>query len=242
VRGADRPEPGHRADVVAGERGPDRQPAGSARLRLRGGSGISPRGRRGHWRLTATDEQGAASRRSGGATSRRIGEAAASGLFDVLAHHDLGRTGDPPFERPLPEASAPLIRARDRGESPSRGSPSRSRRRAAKRAGEIYRAGLSRCCPAGAAHRSRSQRRHVPRMSGADYDQALSARGLGVSELCVFDRRVRRLSRFGQAIRSARRGGRAGGAASQDPRSAATMATTAGLGYESHRLVEGAGW
>jgi histidinol-phosphatase (PHP family) len=132
-----------------------------------------------------------------------IGEAAASGLFDVLAHPDLvkywGR------ERPLPEGDLRRYYelAMD-GIAQSGIAVEVSTAGLRKRAGEIYPAPafLQMCLEAGAPI-ALSSDAHRPQDVGADYDQALELlEGLGVSELCVFDRRVRRLQPLGASPQS----------------------------------------
>jgi histidinol-phosphatase (PHP family) len=132
-----------------------------------------------------------------------IGESAASGLFDVLAHPDLvkywGR------ERPLPEGD--LRRYYELaidGIAQSGIAVEVSTAGLRKRAGEIYPAPafLQMCLEAGAPI-ALSSDAHRPQDVGADYDQALELlERLGVSELCVFDRRVRRLQPLGASPRS----------------------------------------
>jgi len=132
-----------------------------------------------------------------------IGESAASGLFDVLAHPDLvkywGR------ERPLPEGD--LRRYYELaidGIAQSGIAVEVSTAGLRKRAGEIYPAPafLQMCLEAGAPI-ALSSDAHRPQDVGADYDQALELlERLGVSELSVFDRRVRRLQPLGASPRS----------------------------------------
>jgi histidinol-phosphatase (PHP family) len=132
-----------------------------------------------------------------------IGESAASGLFDVLAHPDLvkywGR------ERPLPEGDLRRYYelAMD-GIAQSGIAVEVSTAGLRKRAGEIYPAPafLQMCLEAGAPI-ALSSDAHIPQDVGADYAQALELlEGLGVGEVCVFDRRVRRLQPLGASPRS----------------------------------------
>jgi histidinol-phosphatase (PHP family) len=132
-----------------------------------------------------------------------IGESAASGLFDVLAHPDLvkywGR------ERPLPEGDPRHYYelAMD-GIAQSGIAVEVSTAGLRKRAGEIYPAPafLQMCLEAGAPI-ALSSDAHRPQDVGADYDAALELlERLGVSELCVFDHRVRRLQPIGASPRS----------------------------------------
>jgi histidinol-phosphatase (PHP family) len=138
-----------------------------------------------------------------------IGESAASGLFDVLAHPDLvkywGR------ERPLPEGD--LRRYYELaidGIAQSGIAVEVSTAGLRKRAGEIYPAPafLQMCLEAGAPI-ALSSDAHRPQDVGADYEQALDLlERLGVSELCVFDRRVRRLQPLGASPQSVESGTR----------------------------------
>jgi histidinol-phosphatase (PHP family) len=127
-----------------------------------------------------------------------IGESATSGLFDVLAHPDLvkfwGR------ERPLPEGD--LRRYYEHaieGIAQSGIAVEVSTAGLRKRAGEIYPAPafLQMCLEAGAPV-ALSSDAHRPQDVGVDYAQALELlEGLGVRELCVFERRERRLEPIG---------------------------------------------
>ena len=129
-----------------------------------------------------------------------LGEAARSGLFDILAHPDLVKVwgARAPAARGRP---APLLRARDGRRSPSRGSRSRCRPPGcASRVGEIYPApGVPRDVPGGRRARSRcpatrtarGRRRRLRAGAGA------ARRARACSELCVFERRERRLEPIG---------------------------------------------
>jgi histidinol-phosphatase (PHP family) len=144
-----------------------------------------------------------------------IGQAAASGLFDVLAHPDLVKYWGPgDRERPLPPGD--LRRYYELaidGIAESGIAVEVSTAGLRKRAGEIYPAPafLEMCLDAGApialssdAHRSQDV--------GAGYEQALELlERLGVGELCVFERRERRLEPVGSlADAAASSGGLAG--------------------------------
>jgi histidinol-phosphatase (PHP family) len=137
-----------------------------------------------------------------------IGEAAASGLFDILAHPDLVKYWGPARrEHPLPAgdlrryyelAIDGIVESGIAVEVSTAG--------LRKPAGEIYPAPafLEMCLEAGAPI-ALSSDAHRPQDVGADYDQALELlRRLGVRELCVFDRRERRLAPIGAADGSAR--------------------------------------
>jgi histidinol-phosphatase (PHP family) len=156
-----------------------------------------------------------------------IGEAAASGLFDVLAHPDLVKYWSPArSERPLPEGD--LRRYYElaiEGIAESGIAVEVSTAGLRKRAGEIYPAPafLEMCLQAGAPV-ALSSDAHRPEDVGADYDQALELlEHLGVSELCVFDRRVRRLEPLGagaagRPAEEADPGGGLAGSAGAQPR------------------------
>lgn len=127
-----------------------------------------------------------------------IGEAARSGLFDVLAHPDLVKFWG--AERPRPEGDLrryyePAIEAIAESGIAVELSTAGLR----KRVGEMYPAPafLEMCVQAG-AQVALSSDAHRPEDVGADYQQALELLDLlGVQELCVFDRRVRRLAPIG---------------------------------------------
>jgi len=129
---------------------------------------------------------------------RTLGEAAGSGLFDVLAHPDLVKWWG--AERPLPEGD--LRRYYElaiEGIAETGIAVEVSTAGLRKRAGEIYPAPafLEMCLEVGASV-ALSSDAHRPQDVGADYEQALAMLSeLGVGELCVFDRRVRRLEPIG---------------------------------------------
>jgi histidinol-phosphatase (PHP family) len=123
-----------------------------------------------------------------------LGEAARSGLFDVLAHPDLVKMWGP--ERPLPEGDLRRYYelAMD-GIMESEIAVELSTAGLRKRADELYPAPafLAMCVEAGAPV-ALSSDAHRPEDVGADYDQALELlEQLGVGELCVFAGRTRRL-------------------------------------------------
>jgi histidinol-phosphatase (PHP family) len=126
-----------------------------------------------------------------------LGEAARSGLFDILAHPDLVKVWG--RDRPVPDSD--LRRYYELaidGIAESGVAVEVSTAGLRKRASEIYPAPafLEMCLEAGApvalssdAHRSEDV--------GADYDQALELlAAAGVQELCVFEQRERRLQRI----------------------------------------------
>jgi histidinol-phosphatase (PHP family) len=130
-----------------------------------------------------------------------LGEAARSGLFDVLAHPDLVKVWGPAHpERPLPEGDLRRYYelALD-GIAESGIAVEVSTAGLRKRAKEIYPAPafLEMCLEAGAPVVLSSDAHHAEEV-GADYEQALELlEELGVGELCVFERRERRLERIG---------------------------------------------
>jgi histidinol-phosphatase (PHP family) len=127
-----------------------------------------------------------------------VGESAASGLFDVLAHPDLVKYWG--AGRALPEGD--LRRYYELaidGISSSGIAVEVSTAGLRKPAGEIYPAPafLQMCLEAGAPV-ALSSDAHRPEDVGAGYDRALELlAGLGVGELCVFERRERRLEPIG---------------------------------------------
>ena len=127
-----------------------------------------------------------------------IGEAAASGLFDVLAHPDLVKVWG--GTRPLPEGD--LRRYYElamEGIAESGIAVEVSTAGLRKRVAELYPAPafLSMALEAGAPV-ALSSDAHRPEDVGADYDRALELlQELGVHELSVFERRVRRMEPLG---------------------------------------------
>jgi histidinol-phosphatase (PHP family) len=136
---------------------------------------------------------------------RALGEAARSGLFDVLAHPDLVKVWGPARrDRPLPEGDLRNyyeLAIDGIGESGIAIEVSTAGLR--KRAREIYPAPafLEMCLEAGAPI-ALSSDAHRPQDVGADYDLALELLDrLGVQELCLFERRERRLEPIGAGVR-----------------------------------------
>ncbi|HLB21326.1 MAG TPA: histidinol-phosphatase [Solirubrobacteraceae bacterium] len=127
-----------------------------------------------------------------------LGEAARSGLFDVLAHPDLVKVWG--SGRPLPEGD--LRRYYELaidGIADSGIAVEVSTAGLRKPVAELYPAPafLEMCLEAGAPV-ALSSDAHDPRDIGADYDRALELLDeLGVGELCVFERRQRRLESIG---------------------------------------------
>jgi histidinol-phosphatase (PHP family) len=129
-----------------------------------------------------------------------IGEAARSGLFDVLAHPDLVKVWGK--ERPLPDGDLRCFYelALD-GIAESGIAVEVSTAGLRKRVKELYpsRVFLEMCLEAGAPV-ALSSDAHRPEDIGADYEQALELlESLGVGELAVFERRERRLEPIGAA-------------------------------------------
>jgi histidinol-phosphatase (PHP family) len=135
---------------------------------------------------------------------RALGEAARSGLFDILAHPDLVKIWGPTHrDRPLPEGD--LRRYYELaidGIAESGVAIEVSTAGLRKRAQELYPAPalLEMCVEAGAPV-ALSSDAHRPEDIGADYDRALELlESAGVSELCVFERRERRLEPIGAGV------------------------------------------
>jgi histidinol-phosphatase (PHP family) len=128
-----------------------------------------------------------------------VGESALSGLFDIIAHPDLVKYWSP-AQRPLPEGDLryyyePAIE----GLAESGVAVELSTAGLRKPVGEMYPAAafLEMCIDAGVPV-ALSSDAHTPQHVGADYDQALAMlERLGVRELCVFERRERRLLPIG---------------------------------------------
>ncbi|MGZ5308137.1 MAG: histidinol-phosphatase HisJ family protein [Solirubrobacterales bacterium] len=127
-----------------------------------------------------------------------LADAARSGLFDVLAHPDLvkvwgkGRPrpdGDPRrYYEPLVEAVAESGIAVEVSTAGLR-----------KPAGEIYPAPeLAAMCVEAGADFALSSDAHLPEQVGYEYGRAVELmRGWGIDEICVFERRERRLEPLG---------------------------------------------
>jgi histidinol-phosphatase (PHP family) len=127
-----------------------------------------------------------------------LGEAARSGLFDVLAHPDLVKMWGARRAAPEGDLRRYYELAMD-GISESKIAVELSTAGLRKRARELYPAPAFRqmCLQAGAPVALSSDAHH-PHEVGADYDSALKLlEQLGVDELCVFERRVRKLAPLG---------------------------------------------
>lgn len=132
-----------------------------------------------------------------------IGEAARSGLFDVLAHPDLVKVWGP--ERPRPEGDLRrFYELAIDGIAESGIAVELSTAGLRKRVAELYPAPafLQMCLEAGAPV-ALSSDAHRPQDVGADYDQALELLdSLGVGELSAFEHRERRLEPVGASERA----------------------------------------
>lgn len=127
-----------------------------------------------------------------------LGEAARSGLFDILAHPDLVKVWGP--QRPRPEGDLRrfyelAIDAIAESQIAIEVSTAGLR----KPARELYPApALLELCVQAGCPVALSSDAHAPADVGRDYDAALELLGeLGVGELCVFERRQRRLEPIG---------------------------------------------
>jgi histidinol-phosphatase (PHP family) len=127
-----------------------------------------------------------------------LGEAARSGLFDVLAHPDLVKVWG--RERPRPEGDLRrFYELAMEGIAESRIAIEVSTAGLRKPVGEIYPAPdfLGWCVEAGCPV-ALSSDAHVPDQLAYRYEEALELlEGLGVRELCVFEGRERRLEPIG---------------------------------------------
>ncbi len=136
-----------------------------------------------------------------------VAESARSGLFEIIAHPDLVKYWGPahPGRRPqgdLRRYYEPTVEAFAEAGVAVEISTAGLR----KPAGEIYPAGafLSMCVEADVPL-ALSSDAHRPEDVGADYERALELlQELGVEELCVFERRVRRLEPIGASNVGAR--------------------------------------
>jgi histidinol-phosphatase (PHP family) len=127
-----------------------------------------------------------------------LGEAARSGLFDVLAHPDLVKVWGP--ERPRPDGDLRrFYELAMEGIAESRVAIEVSTAGLRKPVAEIYPAPeFLRWCVEAGCPVALSSDAHAPDQLGYRYEQALELlEGLGVRELCVFERRERRLEPIG---------------------------------------------
>jgi histidinol-phosphatase (PHP family) len=128
----------------------------------------------------------------------QLGEAARSGLFDILAHADLVKkwgAGRPSPERDPRFYYEPAVEAIAESGVAVEVSTAGLR----KPAGEIYPApALGRMCVEAGAVFSLSSDAHTPAEIGYAYDHAVKEmRGWGVEEIAVFEHRTRRLEALG---------------------------------------------
>ncbi len=183
-------------------RGPYRGTAGGARLRLRVGS-VHFIGD------AAVDHEGWDVWESKGNPDEvwsryftALAECARSGLFDILAHPDLVKVWG--GARPLPERDPrffyePAVEAIAESGIAVEVSTAGLR----KPVGEIYPAPAfaEMCVEAGAVF-ALSSDAHLPAQVGFGYDRAAEfLADLGVEEICVFERRQRRLEPLSGAVR-----------------------------------------
>jgi histidinol-phosphatase (PHP family) len=129
-----------------------------------------------------------------------LGEAARSGLFDILAHPDLVKVWGPQRPRPDGDLRRFYERAMD-GIAESGIAVEVSTAGLRKPVGELYpaRAFLEMVVEAGNPI-ALSSDAHTPEHLGYGYDEAIELLAeLGVTELCVFERRQRRLEPIGGA-------------------------------------------
>jgi histidinol-phosphatase (PHP family) len=127
-----------------------------------------------------------------------LGEAAGSGLFDILAHPDLVKVCGPAAPRPDGDPRRFYELAME-GIAASNVSVEVSTAGLRKPAAEIYPAGgfVEMCLEAGRPL-SLSSDAHLPDQVGYEYESAVDWLGeLGVRELAVYERRSRRLEEIG---------------------------------------------
>jgi histidinol-phosphatase (PHP family) len=127
-----------------------------------------------------------------------LGEAARSGQFDILAHPDLVKLFGDRAPRPEGDLRRFYERAMD-GIADSEVAIEVSTAGLRKPVGEIYPAApfLELCLEAGRPV-ALSSDAHVPEQLGHEYERAVDwLRGLGVTEIAVFERRRRRLEPLG---------------------------------------------
>jgi histidinol-phosphatase (PHP family) len=131
-----------------------------------------------------------------------LAECARCGLFDILAHPDLVKVWGK--GRPMPERDPrffyePAVEAIAETGIAVEISTAGLR----KPVGEIYPAGpfAEMCLDAGASF-ALSSDAHLPQQVGFEYERALAFMAdLGVDEICVFERRERRLEPLGAGVR-----------------------------------------
>lgn len=127
-----------------------------------------------------------------------LGEAARSGMFDILAHPDLVKVWGPSRPRPEGDLRRFYDRAMD-GIADSDVAIEVSTAGLRKPAGEIYPAPafLEMCLEAGRPV-ALSSDAHLPDQLGHRYEEAVELlRGMGVAEIAVFEGRERRMEPLG---------------------------------------------
>jgi histidinol-phosphatase (PHP family) len=127
-----------------------------------------------------------------------VGDAARSGLFDIVAHPDLVKYWG--HARPAPEGDPRrFYELAVAGIADSGIAVEVSTAGLRKPVGELYpSSGFLRMCADAGAPVALSSDAHRPEDVGADYDHALAAlAAAGIEELCVFERRERRLEPIG---------------------------------------------
>ena len=127
-----------------------------------------------------------------------LADAAASGLYDTMAHPDLVKVWGP--ERPRPEGDLrrfyePAVEAIAAAGVAVEVSSAGLRKPVA----ELYPSrGFAELCVEAGVPFTLSSDAHVPADVGRDYDEAVAfMRSLGIEEICVFERRERRLEPLG---------------------------------------------
>ncbi len=131
-----------------------------------------------------------------------LAECARSGLFDILAHPDLVKVWG--RGRPLPDRDPRFFyEGAVEAIAESGIAVEISTAGLRKPVGEIYPSApfVEMCLDAG-ANFTLSSDAHLPEQVGFEYERALELLGkLGVGEICVFERRERRLEPLGAAVR-----------------------------------------
>jgi histidinol-phosphatase (PHP family) len=128
-----------------------------------------------------------------------LAEAARSGLFDILAHPDLVKvwgSGRPRPDRDLRHYYEPAVEAIAESGIAVEVSTAGLR----KPVGELYPApAFAEMCVEAGASFALSSDAHLPEQVGFGYERAIEFLGeLGVGEICVFERRQRRLAPIGE--------------------------------------------
>jgi histidinol-phosphatase (PHP family) len=135
-----------------------------------------------------------------------LAECARCGLFDILAHPDLVKvwgSGRPRPERDLRAYYEPAVEAIAESGIAVEVSTAGLR----KPVGELYPApAFAEMCVEAGADFALSSDAHLPEQVGFGYDRAVEfLTDLGVGEICVFERRRRRLEPLGAALRENQR-------------------------------------